>query len=345
MKRILYFKKTEKKIIPLIKKLGLKDLNKKGFWPKALEGMGRFYISKCLDDKKNKYLFKARIMKSREVLKQMRHEVAVYKFFQKTPSLKFLFPSLSKSGKFQGIDWYLRPYQEGILGGNMGKDLGFTKKFLNKYSPSQVAEAILSLQRIPLKTLKPLNLYKHGGWWYYQDFYHYKNTFFKFFLKSPLNSGLIKKEIVPSIENILNKNKKFLDNEVTIFTHGDLYPNNFLILPDKKIFILDWELAHLNNPTFDTCFIWLLSSRDKKWQREFFDLIMKNSGKNFEKLFQLSLISLSIRFASACWQKLRTEKRGNSNLSVLMKSSAFHFLKYYLKILNQTVASEKFSDK
>lgn len=341
MKRILYFKKAEEKITPLIKKLGLKDLNKKGFWPKALEGMGRFYISKCLDNKKNKYLFKARIMKSREVLKQMRHEVAVYRFFQKTPSLKFLFPSLSKEGKSQGIDWYLRPYQEGLLGGNMGKDLGFTKKFLSLYSPSQVAEAIISLQKIPLKKLKSLNLYKHGGWWYYQDFYHYKNTFFKFFLKSPLNCGLIKKDIIPLIENIFNKNKNFLDDEAKIFTHGDLYPNNFLILPSQKIFILDWELAHLNNPTFDTCFIWMLSNRDKKWQKKFLDLIIKNSDKNFERLFQISLISLSIRFASACWQKLRTEKKGNSNVSFLMKSPAFHFLKHYLKILNQTVNLEK----
>ncbi len=321
----------------LFKKLNLRQTEREDIYLKAEKGGKRFAYSVCFDREEKKFFFKARIVKNREVLKQLKQEISVYRALKKVSQkrkLDFFFPSMGKAGKFQNIDWYLRNYQEGELAGEMMKGFGFKKSFLRKCPVPKIAKAIVSLEKIPAKSLG-LRLEKHGGWWYWQDFKYYKNTFLKFFLPSPFNQGLLTKQELKATEIIFKKNKKFLDQKADVLTHGDFYPNNFLFTPVKKILILDWELLHLNNPAFDPCFVWLLAKNDRKWQKEFFSEMLKNKNREFKKCFRICLLSLNIRFASACWESLRQKKNKKSALSSLkffldnFKTALFEPEKFY----------------
>ncbi|MDI6883212.1 MAG: phosphotransferase [Patescibacteria group bacterium] len=337
------FKGIEKKIPQLFQELKINPIKKENILKKIKEGMGRFYNPICEDKKKRKYFLKVRIMKSKEVSRQLKHEIEVYQFLKKASekfSLNFIFPSILKKGNFQNLDWYLRNFEEGKLAGDMMEDFGYKKFFLNNLSPEKFIKAILSLQKLPEIYLRDLKLFKHGGWWYSQDFKHYQRTLFKFFLKSPFNQNLLTKKEVEKAQEILEKNKKFLDEMSFYPSHGDLYPNNILITNNKKLLILDWELFHLNNQFFDLCFVWLLSHRNKDWQKKFFDLIIKNRPENFEWLFQLVLISLTSRFLGACWQALRKKKK-NYPFSLIIKSREFTLLKYFIKIFKLAILGPK----
>lgn len=334
---------AERNILSFLKKTKLTPTEKENIFLKAKKEIRRFVHSVCLSEKGEKFFLKARIMKRREVLKQLKHEISVYKSLNKVSKnqkLNFLFPSILKSGKFRNIDWYLRNYREGKLAGEMMKDFGFRKNFLKNFPPKKMAEALISLQKIPAEILG-LKLYKHGGWWYLQDFNYYKQTSLKFFLASPFNQNLLTKKEIKFAENILRNNKNFLDEKASFLTHGDLYPNNILLTPDREIVLLDWELMHLNNPSFDICFVWLLSKNDKKWQKDFFNLTVKNKGEEFEKLFRISLISLSIRFADAYWQGLKKRRHQGYPLSSLVKSPVFSYLKFSIKIFKSALFEPK----
>lgn len=336
-------KKVDKKIQKLFKKLKIEPLEKENILGKIKSGMGRFYYGTCQDKNGKKYFLKVRVMNSREVLRQFKAEVKVYQFLNnisKKYPLEFLFPSILKAGKFEGLDWYLRDFEEGKLAGEMRDDLGYKKFFLEKCSPQRVSKALFSLQKIPKESAKDLKLYIHGGWWYEQDFNHYKRTFLKFFLKSPFNQNLLQKEEILMASKKLKENYEFLDKTALFLTHGDFYPNNLLITNKGKLLILDWELLHLNNQCFDLCFAWLLSHRDKNWQKEFFNLITHHQSPEFKKLLPLILISLSTRFTNACWQKIRKMKKVLP-FDKVIKSREFATLKYYLNIFKKAVSKDE----
>ncbi len=331
-------KGVEKKILKLFKKLKVEPIEKEDILEKINQGLRRFYTAVCKDEKGRNFFLKVRVLRIRRVVKQLNNEIKIYQFLNKIAkkiSLNFLFPSILKKGKFQGLNFYLRDFIEGELAGQVREDFGYKKFFLKKLTPKEMNMAIFSFQRIPKSYTKKLKLHKHGGWWYYQHFLQLKKNFLNFFLKSPFNQKILTKKEVEKTEKILKKNKKFLDEMANFPTHGDLYPNNIVITRDKKILLLDWELFHFNNYYFDPCFVWLLSYKEKKWQKKFFNLMMKNH-RNSEKLFQLVLIFLTTHFAAACWQALRKMKKIYPT-PVLIKSREFNLLKYYLKLFKKAI--------
>lgn len=331
-----FLKNVEKKIPCLLEKLGLRILDKNYPVEKALKQKARFYIVICKDRQKNKYLFKARLQKTREVLKDIKREIEVFRLLSKINREKkfpFLLPQFIKQGIYKGVHWYLREYQEGELAGQMKFDFGFKNFFLKNCPPQEFAKALLSLQEVPLLRLRKLKLYKHGGWWYSQDFRYYKNTFIKAFLNSKLNKNLLSQDDIEKIEKVFKENKKFLDKKTNRLSHGDLYPNNILFTPEKKISILDLGLVHLNNSSFDPAMVWLDGRKNRKWQREFLKFFLEREGNDFKKLFQISLISLTVRLAGYCHWCLTRNKNEYPTLSSKFQSPVFSILVYYLKTL------------
>jgi thiamine kinase-like enzyme len=340
MKKVPLLKEVDKKIFELFKELKIEPIQKENILKKINQGLRRFYTPVCKDEEGKKILLKIRVLKSRLVSKQLKGEVKVLHFLKRISkkfNLNFLFPSILKVGRFQNLNFCLKNFEEGKLAGQVLRDFGYKKFFLKDVSPDKMAKAISSLQKIPDTYFKNLKLYKRGGLSYLKNFIYYKKTFFKFFLKSQFNQEIIKKNEIEKAEEILKKNKKFLDEMAKFPTHGDLYPNNILVTKDKKLFILDWESFHLDNQFFDPCFVWLWAHKNEKWQKKFFNLIIKNSPEGFEKLFPSVVISLTIRSIEPCWYVLKQMKKIYP-LPEIFKSYEFNLLKYYLGVFKKAIS-------
>lgn len=288
-------------------------------------------------NKGRKFILKIRLQDNKYVADDLTRETNLYKFLKQNISgHKILIPQIITSGKFIDLQWYLRQYQEGALAGIMDEDHGYKKEFLNNISPQKVSVAVTVYQSIPLRKLEKIKFRRQGAWWYKFDFDFYKKTFLNKFLSSKLNKNLLCAKDVMLIDEIFRKNTKFLDREAKYLNHGDLYPNNILAVSSKNISLLDWGMSHLNNQAFDPAFIYLNAWRDEKWRNKFlnFHLKRQKNKEKFLKLFQLSLISLTVRFAGHCWRFLQ-----DRSINQREKEKFFSILSSHLKILRAALHS------
>ena len=302
--------KLEKNIPLLFKKLkfsfSLRDaliLNQK------IKNKERFLTAAVRKNGKD-FILKIRLQDSQEVVKDLKRELKILRFLKKKLPNKTAVPATILSGQYQNLQWYLRERQAGKLSGKISSDFGFRKEFFNKVSPFEIIKILNNYQVFDAKKIRGLRLYRHGGWWYQQDFNFYKENF----LKSFIINNLLSENEINIINELLSENKKILDEEAKYFCHGDLYPDNILVADKNKVYFLDWGISNLNNLSFDVAFIYLDAWRNEKWKEKFLKLYTeKQKDKNkFKKLFRISLISLSIRFTVHCWRYLENKKIGNS---------------------------------
>jgi len=284
----------------------------------------RFYT----DLVNNNLFLKVKLQKKNEVKKDLEREIGIYKILKKKfPEKLRFFPKLISEGKHKNLYWMLEKAEKGKLGGIMDEDFGMKESFLLKISPRYLARLIFLYQNLKPK----FPFYKHGGWWYWQDFNGYRVKFLNKFINSKLNKNLLKIEDIFLAQKILSENKKYLDQSVRYLSHGDLYPNNFILNEERKLIILDWGLANFNNSAFDVAFVYLLAHRSLNWQKNFLNTYLKyvKEKDKFKKLFNLALISLTVRFASHCYFNL---EKGKKVLSIFKK---------HLKIFKKAVAKSK----
>lgn len=318
-------KNLKKNILSLFKKLGL-ELSPRNLKKieDSIKERKRFYT-----DSVSNYLFlKIKLQEKRKVAKDLKREIEIYKTLaSKFPEKSRFFSKLVSNGKYRNLFWMLEKLERGNLAGKMDKDFRFKKFFLKKVSASRLAKIILTYQKIRPK----IPLYLHGGWWYWQDFNYHKKTFLDNFIKSAANRNWVSTKDATVAQKILSDNKKFLDQEAKYLSHGDLYPNNLLLGPKGKLVILDWGMINLNNKAFDVAFIYLLANRSPGWQKDFLNCFLKpkvlktaDDKQKFQKLFRLSLISLSLRLAHQCYQGLGPGKK--NEISLIFKKN-INFLK------------------
>ena len=300
-----------------------------------------FFTALIKVKKREKVFFKVRLHKTKDVFIDFKKEVALSQIFKKkfkNKRKKILFPEIISWGKDRNLLWYLKRYEEGTLGGLMGEDFGLKNKFLKSVSAKDLANGIKNYHSTPYKLVKKLNLYHQGGWWYWQDFNFYLKTFLRKFIPSDFNKNLIEVKDLETIKKILKDNKELLDKTAYSLCHTDLYPNNVLLTPSKKIMILDWDMSAFNNPSFDVAFIYLNAWRNKNWQKLFLKTYLRGINKNeFKKLFQLSLISLTVRFSGHCWRYLESRYLNDRIIKQNIKKRAFLVLRKHLKVLKISI--------
>jgi thiamine kinase-like enzyme len=286
----------------------------------------RFYYQRIGDN-----FLKVRIKEGKKVLKELKTEIELYKTFRKRFKRRF-FPKLISFGKYKNLDWLLEKGEEGIFGGEMEKDFAIKKDFLKKISPKDLAKKIFLYQ----KTKPKIDLYLHGGWWFGKDFECHRKRFLENFIDSKLNQNFLSRKEINLAQEIINKNKKFLDEEAKFLCHGDLYPNNLVLNESKNLIILDWGLSTFNNSAFDVAFIYLMAQASAEWQRKFlksFFNLVKDKEK-FKELFKIDLISLSNRFASQCYN-LKLKKGLNKKVFLIFKN----YLRFFKKAISKKYES------
>lgn len=314
-------KNLQKNIPLLFRKLGLgfQKRNSKNL-EKAICQLKGFYTDGVNDD----FFLKVKIKRDKRLKIQLKREIRIYKYLKTkfNEKLRF-FPKLITFSEYKNLPWLLEKREIGKLAGKMDEDFGMKKNFLLKTPPFYFVNLINLYQNIKPK----LRLQTHGGRWYLYDFNHYKKKFLNEFINSKLNQNLFSWRDLKVIEMILKKNEKFLTKEAKYLSHGDLYSNNIILNKEGKIIFLDWSWAHYNIMAFDIAFIYLLAHRFPDWQKKFLNCYLRNIKEKdkFKKLFNLSLISLTIRFAAHCYFHIE-EKR-----EVLL------IFKKHLKVLKNTI--------
>ena len=298
---------AKEKINRTLKQWGLSVLDKDFTIEKNIKNKKRFFMPACVDKKGKKFFLKTRFQNTEELLKALKKEI---KFNKKiTPIISsiephFITPEVIKSGQDkQGYIWFYRKYREGEFAGFMDIDSGITKDFLSKYSAREFALRLFSLQKKTSKIKKTIELHRHNSHWYKADFDYYYHT--------KILQKLIPKEL-KKIKLLLKKNKTLLNKNANYLTHGDFYPNNFLLSNDNQLVVIDWELVHLNNQAFDFCFIWMNAFRNSKWQQEFFKTyFQKVKNKTiFKKLFRIVVLTLCLRFFHHTCVVIKTFNKG-----------------------------------
>ncbi len=339
---------ARRKIKKTLKTLGLKVVDKNFTIEKAIKNENRFFSPLCLNKKGQKRFFKARLQDTGEVLRTLKKEIKFYRSV--APLITSTQPAVHipkiirhQTGK-NGYAWLLREYFEGEPAGLMDMDFGIKKNFLKKISPKDFAQKLIAYQKITPRIKKKIKLSRHGYYWYKSDYYFYKNT--------ETLRQFIPREL-KAVGKIFAKNKKFLDKEAKVLAHGDLYPNNILLLSPNHFAIIDWELIHLNNPAFDVAFIWLTAFRDSRWRKSFLQAILNLTAnqKKFKKLFRLVCLSLSLRFIRPCriaattfenGYKQKMAGNGYSQAQIKqIKKNACEAVAAYLKVLNTALRYPK----
>lgn len=274
----------------------------------------------------NKFL-KVKIKEGKKVLKEIKTEVGIYRIFKEKLKKKRFFPKLISFGKYKNLDWILEEREKGIFGGEMEKDFRLRRDFLKRVLPEELAKTIFEYQKIKPK----IHLYLHGGWWFKKDFEYHRKNFLEKFLRSPLNKNLISKKEIDLAENLIRKNKKFLDQSANSLCHGDLYPNNLIINEKGNLIILDWSLSTFNNCAFDVAFVYLMAHSLPSWQEKFLKgyLNLIKEKEKFLKLFRIDLISLANRFAAQCYY-LKLKERSEKNLFLIFKN----YLRFFKKAIS-----------
>jgi hypothetical protein len=136
--------------------------------------------------------------------------------------------------------------------------------------------------------------------------------------------------------------RRFIREHAVHFTHGDLYPTNIMIraVARRPVVIFDWELAHLNLPTFDASMVYLHAWRRPVWQKSFKALVL-SSLKNTpaaKLAWQITTVSLATRMAGFCYIRLHNlQPMRYPRLPARQRSELTNLYHYYLRELRRAL--------
>ncbi|MDP2951361.1 MAG: phosphotransferase [bacterium] len=262
----MFIKNIDNKIAQTLKQLNLKpELDLVKF--KAQDK--RFYTTPCLDKQGKKVLFKALIGLEAEDRFRIKKEIAFLKAFHKMALGKNIGALKIIKANLNYPQWVLREYLEGkIIGHHF--DLYNEKPIIRK----QITDNLIALQKIKLKNF-PLKKKTAN------DYLKKINGFAKerVVQKQAEEELLLLKEGFTKVKNLLNKNNNVL-------CHGDFTLANFFV-NKNKLYLTDWELAHLGNLASDIARTWIQTFRYPKWREALInDLLKKLKTQKEQNIFK-----------------------------------------------------------
>ncbi len=270
----------------------------------AARRQDRFYMTPVRTEAGQLAWFKASLQDSPWLRSGLREEIRVQQSFAAYESKhrpRFDSPSyIGSDDDRRGYIWLLRKYWEGSYAGDMNEYFGFSPLFMRRVSPVVFANILNDVRGMTAFMRRRIPLKKHVSGWYLLDFHYYRKHFFPQLLQHPLNPGF-KRSDVDGLEELIHQHAGFFQRHATTFTHGDLYPNNIMLRPTsgRNVVLFDWELSHLNLPTFDVAMAYLHAWRRPVWQKQFYkrSLTLLGSSPTTRTAWRLAMISLATRLA------------------------------------------------
>ena len=298
------------RITGLMARLHLRPLNPKHTVAQAISDHARFYMGPALKENGQIVWFKTSLQDMVWLRRGLREEMRVQKAFadyERTHHPHFDSPSwLAGGDDHRGGLWLMRKYWQDTYAGDMDTTFGLTNAFLRRVSAKAMAKVLADVRAMSGFMSKRLTLDHHRLDWYLLDFHYYRRHFFPQWLKHKLNPGWNKAD-VSGLEKVLRDHKLFFNRQAKTFTHGDMYPNNIMVRGGRRpVVLFDWELSHLNLPTFDVVMMYLQAWRQPRWQKAFSDETIRLLGgaEMAKTAWRLSMISLATRLTAFCFLRL-----------------------------------------
>ncbi len=269
----------------VLKKLELKPTVSPRKFIEKTKGNKHRYSSLCLDSKKTRVLFYARLHKNLDAKKKMLREISFLKAIKKEAfeALEYL-PKIYFGKKEKSFEWFTREY---FLASPLGKNEQL-KKEMTKNHAELIAQVLYKIKETSLPSFKKVGLEKFSTE-NYLDSINCVPTLLK---KKILNQKEANKTI-----KLFKENKALLKKEIKYFCHGDFNLGN-IIISKGKLKIIDWELIQINSFVFDVAYLFTHLWQAKKPIRNtllktYISLLSTKEKIVFKKLFPIIIFYLA----------------------------------------------------
>jgi thiamine kinase-like enzyme len=273
----------QEKIEKKLKELGLKPEISPSEFLKKHKNRKHRYFSACQEKNGKKVGFYSRLHFNLDAKNKFNQEIEfLLKLKENDFEIKKNVPQIINFGKEKDFEWFEREFTE-------GKPLGFSRNLTQKINlrlVPKIVKIIFNIQKIPsnfLSKIKSFNI---------------KNYLAKEIYEKLAKEKVLEKKLVFDIQNFIKKNWKLLQKENKYFCHGDLNLGN--VISDKKnIWIIDWELVHLNNFAYDLGYLWSHFWQAKKDFRKslilkFLKKLPKEKIEKFKIVFPIVVAYLAL---------------------------------------------------
>ncbi len=301
-----------------------KVLQKYDLKPKHIMSTSGEFLVMMLQHGKQKFLIKIRLNNQAVAQKKFTNEIELIKFLEKKSIKGLVTAKIFSSNIANQPEYLLYKYINGYpLNGfyiNIGQRA--TKNFL----ATNFFQVLKKLQRVKI----PNKLFLEKKF--------FKSNFTTFNKNKVYFHKYASQNLFQTVTNLLRQQKNFLNNTSLVLTHGDINPKN-LILTDRKLALIDWSEAHLNNPLYDLSCLYLFA-----WNRpEIKQDIKSNIANGFPEidnpyhlflLNRLLLIPRNIRIMENSITGLKLDRKNKHilpNTEIKFKKIARQAIAYYVE--------------
>jgi thiamine kinase-like enzyme len=261
--------KIGEKIEKKLEDLELKpEISPKEFLRRHRTGKHR-YFSACQTKDGKKVGFYSRLHFNLDAKNKFDREINFLLRLKKSKlKIKKVVPQIINYGIEKDFEWFVREFPR-------GEPLGFSRNLFQKVDLKlvpKIVKIIFEIQKIPPNFLPRIESFKVEN-------YLARNVYSEL-----VKEGILRKDLADSIQNFIKKNSNFLEKENRCFCHGDLNLGN-IISNGKKIWLIDWELIHLNNFAYDIGYLWshLWQAKRSFRQNLIFEFMKKLKREKIEK--------------------------------------------------------------
>jgi len=198
------------------------------------------YFSPCLDKKGEKLAFYTRVHFNLDAKRKIIKEINFLERLKKSNlKIKKIVPEIIGFGFEKDFEWFERKYPLGIP---LGESRDLKQKLRIGLVPKLI-KIIIEISDIPPSFFPKIKKFK------------VENYLAKSAYQDLIEKGIIEKNLSAAIQGFIKKNLPLLKKEDKYFCHGDLNLGNVLS-GEKRVWIIDWELIHLNNFAYDIGYLW-----------------------------------------------------------------------------------------
>lgn len=278
---------------------------------RSIKHRARYYMGPMKTLQGGTVWVKAGLQSDPHLRRALREEIRIQRLFaeyERHSHPRFDSPSyVAHHDDRRGFLWLVRRYWDGMFAGDMTDWFGFSPAFFRIVRPKTMAAIVADIGQMTKFIGGHTKLETHDAGWYLMDLHYYRREFIRPMVRHwPAPSWNSTR--VEAIPEFFLRHHDFIRRHATTFTHGDMYPTNIMIrgVVRRPVVLFDWELSHLNLPTFDAVMVYLHAWRKPGWQAEFKKSFLRQLGDRpkHRLAWNIVQVSLATRLAGFCFIRL-----------------------------------------
>ena len=191
---------------------------------------------------------------------------------------RLVMPEYVDDGIFEDVQWVLMRYIKGHPLAHEWSELSFKPEILGGKNidvavSSYAVDVLRDLRVIDVETMpKYVHRFRFEDW--RQSFSEQSEEL--------IEKKLLKRETVERAAGIFSSLPSYR-YDGNMFTNGDFYPRNFIVLEDGKIAVADW-VGGVDPWSFVAMHAWLMMWGNPKWQSNYIKKIVEHFPIDFEEM-------------------------------------------------------------